>query len=226
MTTLVIAPHPDDETLGCGGTLLAKRRRGETVHWLIVTAMDATRVSAERRAQRKAEISAVAEKLGGLIIHRLDLPTAHLDRVEEADLIASIGAIVHDCAPQDLFVPWIGDPHGDHRAVFLAAAACTKWFRYESVRRVLAYEVASETDQALRPPAPAFQPNLFIDITETLNDKIAAASIYASEMGTHPFPRSTETLRALAQVRGAQAGFAAAEAFMILRQRQDDPTAA
>jgi len=108
--------------------------------------------------------------------------------------------------------------HTDHRAVFDAAAACTKWFRYPSVKRVLAYETLSETDFGLGTEL-GFRPNVFVDISPFLERKLQAMDIYASEIAPFPFPRSQDALRALARVHGTSSGYHAAEAFQLLRER-------
>ena len=100
-----------------------------------------------------------------------------------------------------------------------AASACTKWFRYPSVKRVLAYETPSETDFGIDPRDTGFKPNVFVDITVQLKRKVELMKIYASEVGEFPFPRSEEALRALAELRGSQAGYEAAESFSLLVQR-------
>lgn len=94
----------------------------------------------------------------------------------------------------------------------------TKWFRYPSVKRILAYETLSETDFGLGTDL-GFRPNIFINIENYLEDKLRAMDIYASELGRFPFPRSDEAIRALATLRGAASGFQAAEAFELLRER-------
>ena len=108
--------------------------------------------------------------------------------------------------------------HTDHRLVFDAVASCTKWFRYPSVKRVLAYETLSETDFGLG-TSQSFRPNVFVNIEPYLDDKIRAMDIYASEIGEFPFPRSHEAIQALAILRGAASGFKTAEAFELLRER-------
>jgi LmbE family N-acetylglucosaminyl deacetylase len=102
--------------------------------------------------------------------------------------------------------------------VFDAVASCTKWFRYPSINRILAYETLSETDFGLS-TEQAFRPNVFVDIESFLDRKLQAMEVYKSEMGEFPFPRSREAIRALAAVRGAASGFKAAEAFELLRER-------
>jgi LmbE family N-acetylglucosaminyl deacetylase len=218
MRVLVVAPHPDDETLGCGGTLLRMAADGARLGWLIVTDMSAAAGYADDRVRRReSEIDEVARLLGFSEVFRLRLPTARLDAIPMQDLVGKFAAAFDSFRPEQVFLPNPSDVHTDHRIAFDAGAACTKWFRHPSVRRVLAYETPSETDFSLTPSS--FQPNHFVDIADFLERKLAAMSVYASETGTFPFPRSTEALRALARVRGAASGFEAAEAFQLLRER-------
>lgn len=218
-TILVVAPHPDDETLGCGGTLLRHVAAGDQVHWLIATAMSADQgFSAERIAGREAEIEAAARHYGFAGTHRLGLPTTRLDVLPKGDMVAKVSAVFHAVQPHTVYLPFRGDAHSDHAAVFDACAACTKWFRHPSVRRVRVYETLSETDSALLSETLPFQPNLFVDISAWLDAKITAMGLFAGEMGRAPFPRSEDVIRAQALVRGSQAGVMAAEAFMSLRE--------
>jgi len=218
---LVIAPHPDDETLGCGGTVLRHIENGDRVHWAIVTAVKTSHGFSEERVQsRDEEIQAVARSYGFAGVHRLDFPTMTLDTIPKGELIGALGRVVKEISAQILYVPYRNDAHSDHAAVFDAAAACAKTFRYPSVRSVRAYETPSETEFGIRPDDPGFRPNLFIDIADHLERKLEIMSIFASELGPFPFPRSDITLRALAQLRGSQSGVSAAEAFMLLKEIQ------
>jgi N-acetylglucosamine malate deacetylase 1 len=218
--TLVIAPHPDDELLGCGGTLLRRKKEGGTVAWLIVTGISTDGGwPADDVRRREGEIAAVREAIAFDAVFPLGLPPARLDTLPLGDLVTRIGAVFREYQPEEVLLPHRGDVHSDHRVVFEAVSSCTKWFRYPSVRRVLSYETPSETGFALA-REDAFAPNYFVDIGEHLERKLAAMSIYASELGQFPFPRSLEALRALAAVRGAESGYAAAEAFELLRERQ------
>ncbi|NML46876.1 PIG-L family deacetylase [Ramlibacter sp. G-1-2-2] len=217
--TLVVAPHPDDEILGCGGTLLRRRAEGGEVDWLLVTGMSvAAGWPAERVRQRDEEIARAASMVGFRKVVQLGLPPTRLDAAPLGDLVGRIGDVIRDCQPDEIFVPSPADVHSDHRVVFDAVSSCTKWFRYPSVRRVLAYEALSETDFALHPDI-AFRPNVFVDISGQLERKLEILRVYASEFAPHPFPRSEEAVRALALLRGAASGFAAAEAFQLLRER-------
>lgn len=222
MKTLIIAPHPDDELLGCGGTLLRRVDEGGTVAWLLMTAITKEAGWAvEKIQQRAAEIDRVREGLhiAPHHLYELGFPTAELDRISMNLLVKRISEVFSDFQPDEVLLPYPGDVHSDHRVIFEAASACTKWFRYPSVKRVLAYETPSETDFGIDPRDSGFKPNVFVDISGQIERKIELMKIYASEIGEFPFPRSEEVLRALAQLRGSQAGFEAAEAFMLLRER-------
>jgi LmbE family N-acetylglucosaminyl deacetylase len=217
--TLVIAPHPDDEVLGVGGTLLRRKAEGVKVAWLIVTAISVqSGWSDEKVNQRADEVKRVSELFGFDEVFTLNFPTTQLDRIPMSDLVAGISGVFRVFEPEEVFVPHPSDVHTDHRMVFDAAASCTKWFRYPSVKRVLAYETLSETDFGLGTDQ-GFRPNVFIDIEPFLADKLLAMEIYASELGVFPFPRSHEAIRALTALRGAASGFKAAEAFELLRER-------
>lgn len=216
---LVVAPHPDDETLGCGGTLLKHRDQGDEVHWLIVTAMTAEGgFTPEVIERRQYEIGTVSARYGFGSVHQLSFPAARLDAIPLQSIVQEIGAVVKRVSPQVLYAPFRNDVHTDHRAVFDAIAACTKWFRFPGIARVLAYETLSETEFGIDPTAGAFKPNVFVDISPYIDAKIDIMSIYRSEVGAFPFPRSERAIRALAEFRGSTIGSAAAEAFMLLKE--------
>jgi LmbE family N-acetylglucosaminyl deacetylase len=219
MKTLVIAPHPDDETLGVGGTLLRRKSEKAKVAWLIVSGISVeSGWSAEKVGERDDEIKRVGELFGFDETFVLDFPTTRLDQLPMSDLVAGISQVFKSFEPEEIFVPHPSDVHTDHRVVFNAVASCTKWFRYPHIKRVLAYETLSETDFGLGTDK-GFCPNVFVDIEQFLDQKLRAMEIYKSEVGAFPFPRSHEAIRALAAVRGVAAGFKAAEAFQLLRER-------
>ncbi|MBW0180981.1 MAG: PIG-L family deacetylase [Vulcanococcus sp.] len=221
MKSLIIAPHPDDELLGCGGTLLKRISEGKIVGWILMTAITTEKGWSNQQVEmRDGEINRVREGLGISANHlfRLDFPAAELDQVPASTLINSLARIFRDFKPEEVFLPHPGDIHSDHRITFEAASACTKWFRYTSVKRILTYETLSETNFGFDQVVGAFQPNLFVDITNQLHQKIELLSIYQSEFAEHPFPRSLDAVRAQALLRGAQRGTPAAEAFQLLRE--------
>ncbi|MFL0606838.1 PIG-L deacetylase family protein [Cylindrospermopsis raciborskii G7] len=216
---VVIAPHPDDETLGCGGTLLHHTASDDDVHWLIVTDMcHEFGFTDVQVSQRQIEIEQVSEAYGFTDVHNLKFPPARLDTLAQIELISAIGQVMKRVMPEIVYLPYRGDVHTDHAVVFDAVISCTKWFRYPFIRRILCYETLSETDFGINPDTRGFTPNSFVDITRYINKKIEIAKMYQTEMGEFPFPRSAEALQALAQVRGAACGCRAAESFLLLRE--------
>jgi len=216
---LAIAPHPDDETLGCGGTILKHKKEGDKVHWLIVTAMkENIGYSVIKIRQRSTEIEKVIKVYGFSSVHQCAFPATMLDAIPMSEIVFKIGSVIKKVQPNIVYVPFYGDVHSDHRIVFDAVSSCLKWFRYPSIERVLAYETLSETDVALAPSTSIFHPNVFIDVSKFLRKKIDIMKLYKGEMGTFPFPRSKEAICALAAVRGTASGFKAAEAFVLLKE--------
>ena len=131
----------------------------------------------------------------------------------------AICTVVKNVQPMTLLLPFPGDAHSDHKYVFDASVTGTKWFRFPYVEKVMAYETLSETDFGISPFERAFAPNVFVDISAQMERKEQILSLFESELAAFPFPRSLEAVRALAKVRGAASGYAAAESFMLLRQR-------
>jgi len=215
---MVVAPHPDDETIGVGGTILRHREMGDRVAWIVVTGMTED-YGTERISKRADEIERVASAYGFADHILLNFPTAQLDTVPRSEIIAALGGAIRQFAPHTLYVPFPGDIHTDHAVVFAAAAAASKWFRSPSVSRLLAYEVPSETDVGVNPVELSFRPNIFVDVAKFIERKLEILRNFDSELAPFPFPRSVEAVHNLAKVRGAASGFVAAEAFMLLRER-------
>ena len=220
MKTLVIAPHPDDELLGCGGTLLRRKSEGVTLGWVIITKISEDYGwSTENVRERKNEIEQVRKKLGIQLEHlfQLGFATTRLDTFPMKDLITKVSEVFQSFQPEEVLLPHQGDVHSDHRITFEAVSACTKWFRYPSVKRVLAYETLSETEFSLD-PSQTFHPNVFVDISDYIEQKLELLRIYGSELREAPFPRSEKAVGALAQFRGCNSGFEYAEGFELLRE--------
>lgn len=219
-SVVVIAPHADDETLGCSGTLQKHRQTGDEIHWIIVTHVsEETGFSSEAMIRRNDEIEAVAELYGITSFHQLNFPPARLDQVPMIEIVEQLSRVFKTLSPEIVYLPYRGDIHTDHAVVSDAVLSCTKWFRFPTVNRILAYETLSETDFGINPDNNGFRPNVFVDVTEFMDKKIKIMSVFESETGKYPFPRSTEAIRALAQVRGVASGYSAAEAFMLLKER-------
>jgi len=220
MKILAIAPHPDDETLGCGGTLFRHKSEGDEIYWVIVTCISFdTGWSEAAVKKRDAEIDVVAKKFGFKDVFNLHFPTTKLDTLPLSYLIEKITEIYKRIEPEIIYMPFAYDVHTDHQITAKALQSTFKWFRYPHIKKVLMYETPSETEFNFIGNR-TFQPKVFIDILEYLDNKIATMKIFEKEMGDFPFPRSEKTIRSLAAIRGSQSGFEAAEAFELVYQRK------
>ena len=219
MKVLVVAVHPDDETLGCGGTLLKHKYNGDKIFWLIVTSIHEEHgYDREAVEQRKKEINRVGEKYRFDGVFSLNFPTIHLDEIPISDLVTSISNVIVQAKPNLIYLPFKGDIHSDHRIAFRAAYSCTKSFRYPFLKKILMMETLSETEFAPATKEEAFVPNIFVDISDFLEQKLKIMEIYQSESDEHPFPRNTINIQALATFRGATAACKYAESFMLLKE--------
>ncbi|MBQ4861999.1 PIG-L family deacetylase [Pseudoalteromonas sp. MMG013] len=215
----VIAPHPDDETLGCGGTILKHLNAGDEVHWIIVTQIsEEVGFSKDRIRTRRNEVKQVADAYNMTSYSWLEHVATTLSPNTLSDLIGDLSGVINRLKPDQLYVPYPGDIHSDHEVVFNAIAACSKSFRYPFIKKICCYETLSETEFSVNPMNPVFKPNLFVDISDYLERKIDIMHLYKGEILPVPFPRSEENMRALARYRGAVAGCSMAEAFMILKE--------
>lgn len=216
MRVLVVSPHIDDETLGAGGLMLKYAQAGEQVYWLNISN---TKTEygypwelvdrRERQRERAAEMLGVCEAID------LKWRPSGLSEYSEGEAILKIGEIVREIEPEVLITTYPGDIHSDHETVFRWVKPFSKSFRMPKLKRFLLMETVSETDFALGQP---FAPNLFVDITQQMEDKLRVLQIYEDEIKEPPFPRSLDHVRALAANRGAVAGVCYAEAFMLLRE--------
>ena len=219
MKVMVVAPHPDDETLGCAGTLLKHLQAGDELYWLVMTKMEAHQgFSADVIAKREREITSVAQRYQFTKTYRGEFATMELDKYSMVEMVDFVSGAVKNAQPNIIYMPFPGDIHSDHTVVYEAVKSCTKSFRYPSVTSLRVYETLSETDFALTTNTSAFQPNLFVSIGDFLDEKIEIMKLFESELGTHPFPRSERAIRAQATLRGTVAGVEAAEAFMLIRE--------
>ena len=217
MKSLVISPHPDDEVLGAGGTLFKRKNLKENLlYWIIVTRLKPS--SAKKKIlKRNNEIKKISKLFGFKKVFQLNFNTTELDNSSKKKLIQNFSDIFNKIKPNELFVPHFSDVHSDHKIVSEVISSSTKNFRFPYIRKILAYEVLSETDYNLN-RKKIFFPNYYEDITKFLTKKKNAMKIYKSEIKKFPFPRSIKTIDALARLRGSQIGKNAAESFEILRE--------
>ena len=214
---LVIAVHPDDETLGCGGTLLKHKASGDEVHWLICTTIDRTN---SYYKTREDELKRVADAYEFNSVNNLRLKTMQVDEYGMSGLIDKISNVINTIKPNIMYLPFKGDVHSDHRKIFEASYSCTKSFRYPFIKKIYMMEILSETEFAPSTKEDSFIPNTFVDISAYFEKKIAIMKNFKSELSMHPFPRSERNLKSLATLRGATAGCEYAESFVLLKEIQ------
>ena len=224
-SVLVVAAHPDDEVLGCGGTIARHADAGDLVQVLIVAEGATSRQQQRDRNQASDELSALAQAaqkaaaiLGAKGVELLDLPDNRLDSLDRLDLIKQIEVRIARHQPQVVYVHHAGDVNIDHRRLHEAVVTACRPTPGQPVRRLLSFEVASSTEWQPPGSAPAFQPNWFVDISAQWPRKREALEAYASEMRSWPHARSIKAVEHLARWRGAQVGVEAAEVFCLLRQ--------
>jgi len=218
-SVLVVAVHPDDETLGCGGTLLKHKADADEIHWLLATDIKESEgfdVSVIKK--RNKEIKKVEDLYRFTSVSRLEIPTTKVDEFGMSELVSKISYVIDKVKPNIIYLPFKGDVHSDHKYIFDAAYSCTKVFRYSFIKKIYMMETLSETEFSLSSKEDSFVPNVFVDISKYMDKKIEIMKSYKSEMGEHPFPRSERNIRALATYRGAISGCDYAESFKLLKE--------
>jgi LmbE family N-acetylglucosaminyl deacetylase len=224
MKTLIIAAHPDDEVLGCGGTIAKLAAQGEEVHILILATGLTSRVGFDMKKDANAlkvhleRASQAGALLGAKNVNFAGFPDQKMDTLSLLEITQRIEAEIDLVQPNTIFTHHGGDLNMDHVITFRATLTATRPMPASVVRSVYAYEVPSSTEWAFQQFEPKFQPNFFHDITETLPKKIQAMQIYESEARDFPHPRSPQALQAIAHRWGSVVGLHAAEAFELVRE--------
>jgi LmbE family N-acetylglucosaminyl deacetylase len=206
---IVVSVHPDDETLGCGGTLFKHKSMGDILYCIHVT-------------NGNKEQEKIITKLQSMYEFResiqLGFEEVSLETVPLSDIIEKVSAVIKSIKPDYLYIPNRSDVHSDHRRVFEALVACTKAFRYPYIKKTLMCEVISETDFSPALYEMAFVPNVFVDITDFINKKNEVIKLFEKELLPSPFTRSLTAIEALGRYRGSQINVEYAEAFMLIKE--------
>lgn len=207
---IVISVHPDDETLGCGGTLLKHQKNGDLIYCLYIT----------KGNESQAEVMPkVNEKFNFIESFSLGLEELKLDDISLNIIIPMINDIFSKVNPNIIYIPNRSDIHSDHRRIFEVLIAATKSFRFPFINKILMYETLSETEFTPALTENAFIPNVFVDISEYMESKIEIMSVYKSEIMEDNFPRSLSVIKALGTYRGSRIGVKYAEAFMSIFEK-------
>ena len=223
MKILIVAAHPDDEVLGCGGTIARMSKEGHDISIAIlgegITSRYLQREDADKKMVRNLHKRShqVAKIFGVKDLQLFDLPDNRFDTIALLDIVKILEGLIEKIKPECIFTHHASDLNVDHVLTNRATLIATRPIENTSVKTVLSYEVPSSTEWAFQTTGPGFRPNIFIDITGTLDIKIDAMQLYDVESRQYPHPRSSESLRANASRWGSVSGMKAAEAFELVR---------
>jgi len=220
---LIVAAHPDDEVLGCGGTIAKLADQGATVNVAFLADGVFSRSGDIGAQQAELSIRRTASQKACDILHVKsvffgEFPDNRMDTIALLDIIKPIDALLAKYQPDTIFTHHAGDVNIDHRRIHEAVVTACRPQRGHPVKTLLCFEVPSSTEWQLPGSAPVFAPNWFVDISDTLDRKLAALDAYATELRAWPHPRSKQGVDSLARWRGATVGVDAAEAFTLGRQ--------
>jgi LmbE family N-acetylglucosaminyl deacetylase len=218
MQILIFAPHPDDEVLGCGGTIAKYTRRGDDVIVCYITAAyppDWTEEFLQKRAEEIRRSNEILRISGN---YTLNYPTARLDTIPQKEINDSLSRIVQNVRPDIAFLPHRGDLNKDHRIVHDAGLVALRPLAHRC-SKILVYETLSETEWG--PGTGTFEPQLYVSISDTVQEKIQAMEAYGSELKEYPHPRSREGILTLSRKRGSEILAEYAESFSVIRMIED-----
>lgn len=218
MKVLVVAPHMDDEVLGCGGIMAKYAKEGHEVYVAVVTNGQPPLFTKEEDDVDKANCLEAHKLLGVKETFFLDLPAAMLDTMPKYKLNGAINKVVQKLVPDEIYIPHKGDMHFDHKMINEACMVAVRPRSEEAVKRVYAYETLSETEWDVPSADNYFMPNVFVDISEYIDLKIEAMAKYSQQIIEYPSPRSKEGIRSLALNRGMTVYKKYAESFMLIRE--------
>ena len=222
MSVLCIGAHPDDEVLGVGGTLARHAANGTDVRVCLLSDGVTSRYDEEDSAreeiqQRRDRARQACETLGATVsLH--GFPDNSFDTVPLLDIVQTIEAEIEEREPTVVYTHHYGDLNMDHELACRATVTATRPLADSGVERVLAFETLSATEWSVPEPSNAFQPTAFVDVSDHLDTKLEALSVYERELREPPHPRTPETVRQNAEVWGTKAGLDAAEPFELLRE--------
>ena len=221
MKILIFAPHPDDETLGCGGTLLKHLSKGDKIYWCLMTYGN-IKMGHDNKHFKKWDniIKKINNEYQFEKFYNFKFPSGELDKIGYMKLISKTKKAINEVKPDMIYVNHPSDIHTDHRYTYDAVMSSSKNFNHPFINKIISYETISETDFSPISYRKHFLPNIFIDITEFMEHKLKIMTIYESEIMKDPMPRSVRSIKALASFRGTRIGVKYGEAFQLEFERQ------
>lgn len=218
---LVIAPHPDDEVLGCGGIIKKLASQNNEV-WILIMTRGKKGMYSEDRILKVRHEALEAHKLLDVSGTRFfDYSAPDLDLVSVSELSLAISEVFNEILPDTVFLPFRGDLHHDHKSVFNAGLVAARPLKDCTIKKIYSYETLSETEWAAPFSEDTFVPDFFVNVSSVFGSKLKAMECYKSQLREFPNPRSLKSIEALANLRGSTVGFTHAEAFMTIRVIED-----
>jgi N-acetylglucosamine malate deacetylase 1 len=223
---LVVASHPDDEFLGCGGTLINHRKKGDEIGIQILSEGSTSRDKKRNKLKRKKELEGlktaaikVSKQIKGKFIKFNSFPDNRMDSVDFLDVVKKIESTIKIFKPNIIYTHHPSDLNIDHTIVHRAVITAARPIPKSSIKKILMFEIMSSTNWSTKflKPKYSFNPNYFVDISDTLKEKLQILKFYESEMKNWPHSRSIKGIKALANYRGSSVGVKAAEAFELVR---------
>jgi LmbE family N-acetylglucosaminyl deacetylase len=219
-TVFVIVAHPDDEILGAGGTIAILARSGYRVCTLILGEGKTSRgehVTVAELNRLKVEMESANQQLGVSECYTADLPDNRFDSVDLLDIVQLIEGLKEQIKPITILTHHFGDMNIDHQITYRAVMTATRPMQHECVKNIYTFEIPSSTEWNAFNRETIFTPNVFIDISSTIDIKVVAMSKYISELREYPHPRSLQHIKDLAKVNGAKVGLNYCECFTLVR---------
>lgn len=215
---LIIAPHPDDELLGCGGSIIKNIAGKNKVDVCFCCKGMPPLFSPELVQETRKDCLECHRMIGINRTYFLDFPSVALEQVPRYQLNGRILDVIQESRPDEVYIPHFGDMQKDHQIVAEASMVALRPKYGHPVKRILVYETLSETGWNIPNVQNEFIPNVFTDISEFLEAKLEALAMYKTEISDFPDARSLEACQYLAKYRGALMHVKAAEAFMLVRE--------
>ena len=218
-TTLIVAAHPDDEVLGCFGTVTKLIKQGYTAYTLILSGGKTSRgkVGPQELDKLKEEMQKANKLIGIKKVYQADFPDNAFDSVSLLTIVKEIERVKNIVKPEIIFTHHIGDMNIDHQLTHKAVLTATRPMEDEVVKIIYSFEVPSSTEWNSFSKETVFTPNIFVDITNTIDKKVEAMGCYKSELREYPHPRSLQFIKESAKTNGIKVGLKYSENFMLIR---------
>jgi N-acetylglucosamine malate deacetylase 1 len=217
LNVLAVAAHPDDELLGLGGTIASHAAKGDRVRLAVMCEGISSRYTPEWDLEVRKQAKEAAGILGVTDLVLGNLPDQRLETLALCDVVKEVESLMAEWQPEVVYTHFGGDINRDHKILTEAVLVAARPYAAPYVKEILMFETPSSTEWGSPVLAAAFQPNVFVDVSTFVEQKIKAFSCYTAEVRAYPHPRSLEALTDRARYWGSVINRRAAEAFVLVR---------